>query len=342
MSRENRIEKIKEIENKHGTRVITYITGDRRGFETRIHPEVQNIFYEHLAVIGNQKKIDLYLYTTGGVIMAAWGLVNLIREFCDELAVIIPFKALSTGTLIALGADEIIMGKLGQLGPVDPSITTPYNPSAPGMPGQVLPVSVEEVSGYFELAKDKGITNLRKESELSTIFKQLSDKVHPLALGNVYRAKEQIKVLSKKLLSFHMDGTKESKKIDNIIKLITRYLYSHDYVIGRREAKKEIGLKIRDPEEISTDFEKTIYDLFKIYQDSMELSNPFIPQIFMGNNETKIGVFKRAFIESSVRTDVFITEKEFKKVVRQRPDIPVPETHFLEKIIKEGWEIETS
>ncbi|MFN0181188.1 MAG: SDH family Clp fold serine proteinase [Gemmatimonadales bacterium] len=83
----------------------------------------------HLRAFGkNQPRIDLVLYTTGGDIMAAYRLVPLIREYCETFTVIVPFRCQSAGTLVALGADNIIMLPEGQLSPVDPSTNGPYNP----------------------------------------------------------------------------------------------------------------------------------------------------------------------------------------------------------------------
>src|SRR2546428_11136543 len=60
-------------------------------------------------------KIDVLLYSTGGHTLAAWGLANLVREYCNEVAVLIPHRALSAATLFTLSANEIIMSRLGQL-----------------------------------------------------------------------------------------------------------------------------------------------------------------------------------------------------------------------------------
>jgi ClpP class serine protease len=38
-----------------------------------------------------------------------WPLVTLLRQYCKRLAVLVPFRAHSAGTLISLGADEIVM-----------------------------------------------------------------------------------------------------------------------------------------------------------------------------------------------------------------------------------------
>ena len=73
------------IEEERNTKVIAYVTGDRVNLETQIWDEVPDIFIEHLDAIGNVNKISLLLYTRGGDTLAAWSIVNLIREFCNEL-----------------------------------------------------------------------------------------------------------------------------------------------------------------------------------------------------------------------------------------------------------------
>src|SRR5271166_4926682 len=152
MTADERREELKRLEQLRGNRVIAYLTGDRAGAQTQIGMDVFPYFYELLNQIGRVKHIDVLLYSTGGQTMAGWGLVNLIREYCKRFCVLIPFKAHSTATLMALGADEIVMGSMGQLSPVDPSITSPFNPVAPGPQGvpQVLPISVEDVISYMQ------------------------------------------------------------------------------------------------------------------------------------------------------------------------------------------------
>ena len=339
MAKERRLELISEIEKIRKSKVVCYLTGDRRGFETRIHPEVHTMLYDHLQKISHAETIDLYLYSTGGVTMAAWSIVNLIREFCNKMSVIIPFKAFSTATLISLGADEIIMGKLGQIGPVDPTVTMPFNPPAPSnRPGEVLPISVEEVSSFIDFAKDEKYIGIKSESALVDVLKQLTEKVHPLALGSVYRAIEQIRMLASKLLGFHMSPDEEEKEIEKIIGALTKRLYSHDYIISRKEAKNEIKLNVKDVENVDKDFEKLVYDLFKEYEQEMCLTNPFSPEILLGTQNECRETFFRAFIESQSRTDTYITEKEFKRIQQTSPTVSVPQVVIQERIIKEGWE----
>ena len=69
--------------------------------------------------------------------------------YCDELIVVIPHKAHSAGTIISLGANEIIMTKQATLSPIDPSLNTSLNPKINEV--ATYPVSVEAVNGYIEL-----------------------------------------------------------------------------------------------------------------------------------------------------------------------------------------------
>jgi len=334
MSREARLQIIEEIERTRGSRVICYLTGDRRGFETRIGADIFSFFYEHLSKMGSFETLDLLLYSTGGVTMAGFGLVRLIREFCKKFNVLIPFKAHSCATLIALGANEIIMGKLGQLSPVDPSVTSPYNPTMPGQGQQraLLPVSVEDVLGYFDLARKEA--GLRDTDALPAVFQQLSSNVHPLALGSVYRAREQIGLLARTLLTFHMRGKAQAKKVDKIISILTKERHSHDYMISRQEAKNVIGLKVTEP---PATLEKKIWELYSDYAFAMALHVPYSNDTFLGSQPQLVGTFDRAFIESREGTHIFRSRKEVKRATITQPGIPLPVEGFQERLLDEGW-----
>ena len=141
-----------KIEKDHNSKVIAYVTGDRPGLEKGIDVEVADVFLEHLDCIRKVNKISLILYTCGGDPLAAWNVINLFREFCNELEIIVPNKCRSAGTLMTLGASKIIMTKQATLGPIDPSIRRQMSPIIPGSnPPQLLPISVESVKGYFSL-----------------------------------------------------------------------------------------------------------------------------------------------------------------------------------------------
>jgi len=54
------------IERARDSKVIAYVTGDRRNMETKIHSEVIDMFSDHLDALFPTTRITLLLYTCGG------------------------------------------------------------------------------------------------------------------------------------------------------------------------------------------------------------------------------------------------------------------------------------
>lgn len=338
MARPERLGLIQRIEAaRKGNKLVCYVTGDRRNHETRIATDIFPFLYEHLLAFGHIEAIDLFLYTAGGDSIAGWGLVNLLREFCNRLSVFVPFRALSCGTLIALGADEIAMGRGGQLSPLDPSVSSPYNPPAPGQQPagrlSLLPVSVEDMMAYLRLARDE--SKLQGEEAMANVMNILSNKVHPLALGAAYRAREQGATLASRLMEQH---EKDKDKIDRVVDYLTKTLPSHNYLIGKREAQKIIGLPIVD---MPPDLESLVWALYRDYEEWFELRTPYNPETVLGVNPTATESFPRAVLESvkegGLRSHVFTTTKELRRVQATQPGIPVPVSGVQERIIAESW-----
>lgn len=70
--------------------------------------------------------IDLILNSPGGQPEAAEKVIMTLRHFFnDDFRVIVPETAKSAATIVALGADEIVMGYCSELGPIDPQMFVP-------------------------------------------------------------------------------------------------------------------------------------------------------------------------------------------------------------------------
>lgn len=305
--RADRLNNYAELERLRNSKLLIYITGDRQGAETNIGGDVLPLFTNHLDTIGDVDKISLFIYSNGGVTLAAWSLVNLIRSFCKDFEVIIPFRCQSAATLMSLGADRIVMTKQATLGPIDPSTNGLMNPQI-NLNGQMVrvPVSVEHVNSYLDMAKnDLGITN---ETLLKDIYLKLADSIHPLSLGDVYKAKSQIKMLAEKLLKYHII---EKKNIPKVISFLCSESGSHDYTIYRREAKDELGLNIESPND---DLYKVIKDVYMDIEREMQLRSPFTPHIVLANKQSEHYSLRRALIESREGgCDVFLSEGTLSK-----------------------------
>ena len=338
----DRLENYKWLEDNRESNILVYFTGDRPGMETQIATDVLEYFSDHLDRIGKVEKISLILYTRGGDTMAAWSLVNLIRQFCNEFEVIIPSKARSSGTIIGLGADNIIMTKQATLGPIDPSLNSPLNPQNPQIPNNPaarIPVSVESIQGFFELAKQELV--LKSEAHLKDVLLNLSEKVHPLVLGNVYRSRTQIQMVARKLLKKQLGGD-ENKKIDMIISFLCSDSGSHDYAIYRNEAKNELGLSIQKPND--EQYAK-IKEIFEDIRDELKLLQPFNAEMELGANNNIDYTCRRVLLESiEGGTHVYVTNGKLTKTIQsipKHPTLPSIQRTTIENQIKfEGWKYE--
>jgi hypothetical protein len=297
---QSRKEFIHQIEKKRNTRVICYIGGDRQNVSTRIAPDIIPVFYEHLKRIDKCKPIDLVLYTKGGDVLTALRLVELIYEFTNQFSVIVPYKAYSSGTLICLGANEIVMTKMAELTPIDPSVTSMFNPKEDNNAPGKLPISVEDVYSFINLAED--LANIQQEEHLLKIFHNLVEHVHPLALGSVQRTYALIRSVARKLLLFHLDPSEE-KRISEIINYLTKNLFSHSFMISRREAKENLQLAVKYADDA---LEELIWKLYESYQIGLQLDKPFIPEMNCDAN----GQFSvcSGIIETLDRTDGYVFE----------------------------------
>jgi len=80
-------------------------------------------FVNMLKSIGVTSNLDLVIVCPGGDGTAAETMLDLCRKYCrDTLRVVVPLYAKSAATLLALGADEIVMGETSELGPIDAQV----------------------------------------------------------------------------------------------------------------------------------------------------------------------------------------------------------------------------
>lgn len=338
-----RKELIQRIEGERGSRVITYLTSDRQGpFNGRIAMDVIPLVSKQLQAVGKVKNIDLFLYSTGGDTMVPWRLVSMVREYCEKFSVLVPYKSHSAATMIALGADEIVMSNLSELSPIDPSTANVFNPLDSTNPQNRIPISVEDVMAYFDLAKNK--FGIKGDEELSRIFTKFVDanpQIHPLALGNVNRIHNLIRILAKRLLKSRATQLKEDE-IDQIVDYFTEKLYSHQYLIGRKEAGEDLGIK--SVVNADNTLSEAMTNLYEEYNKELEFGKMWSPENELGLNAAfNKKDYKIAFIESSHLSNYFEISAEYRKqqvnVVQQTPQGPiqVPQEQVGFRIINQGW-----
>ncbi|MGE0213602.1 MAG: ATP-dependent Clp protease proteolytic subunit [Parvibaculaceae bacterium] len=123
-----RAQAIRAIEKAHGTRVITMIHRQERrslfGFAVARHIDLEDAQTIIAAIKETPATvpIDLVLHTPGGLVLAAMQIARAVEAHPAKVTVYVPVYAMSGGTLIALAADEIVLGEFSVLGPIDPQI----------------------------------------------------------------------------------------------------------------------------------------------------------------------------------------------------------------------------
>lgn len=176
----------------------------------------------------NEKAILLIMNSKGGRVEPAYLISKTCKENNSGFNVVIPRRAKSAATLIALGANEIHMGSMSELGPIDPQFG--------GLPALGLTSSLESLA--------KVVTKYPKSSEMLASF--LAQKLDLRVLGYFERVSESTMQYASRLLT----GKKLPKDIDEIAKNFVYEYKDHSFVVDKEEATKFLGdvIKVNTPE----------------------------------------------------------------------------------------------
>jgi len=227
---------IQGVEKLRNSKVITYYLPDTAQISNDVVPS----FYQHLRGLGKQERLDLWIHSRGGTTEVPWRIVQIIRAYCDNFGVLVPEVAHSAATHLALGANEIVMGAFSMLSPVDPTQQHPLSPQGPNQ--QPVPISVQDLKHAVDFIKrEAGEEGLQGEA-YSQVIAALMEKVHPLAIGAVEQSYALSKLITKRMLSTHMNEESEGPEIDRIADALCDDYMSHQFPIGLLELKR-LGLK---------------------------------------------------------------------------------------------------
>jgi ATP-dependent protease ClpP protease subunit len=273
---------IKEIETLRNSRIITYVTSNRENIESDIESSDIINFRKHLDDICREcNTLDLFLFSYGGEIEAAWEIVNLMREYNFDFSVIVPYHARSAATMIALGAKEIVMGKMGALGPIDPTIRI----KGGELGGMEL--SASDIDSFEDFLREE--YQVKKPEDKMRAFKILGENISPLLIGKAYRNYIETKKDAEKLLRRHI---KDPKKVKKIVQCFIKDIRTHNHSISRQEARKA-GLNIGYA---SNKLEKPMWELYQAYAEAMEMETPYIDEPPKNKTTSKV-IF--TYIEST-------------------------------------------
>ncbi|MFA4941136.1 MAG: hypothetical protein WC582_00870 [Patescibacteria group bacterium] len=262
-----RIELYKQIEINRGNPLIVYVTSQRQGALASMAGDVINELIDQVRAIEitPETSVDLLIESFGGDPLVSWRIISLLRSLFQKVNVIVPHSAFSAATLLALGADEIVMGSYGSLGPIDPQITTKRKD------GTTQEFGYEDVVSFLSFVREEG--GITEQQYIKGAFEKLCEVVEPPVLGFAKRSSSLSISIGEKMLQMHMTDPEEKTQAHTIAMKLNKSFFSHGHALGRKEAE-EIGLNVIAP---NADLEKLIWDVHTDFELELQTRTPFDP-----------------------------------------------------------------
>ena len=200
-----------------------------------------------------EKDILLLLLSTGGSIEPAYQISKLCKlNSKNKFVVAVPRQAKSAATLLAIGADEIHMGPLGQLGPIDPQLG--------GLPALGVTQALERIAALSE----------RFPGSSDMFARYLQEALTVEQIGYCERISESAAQYAERLLSTNASLPSSADKVAH--ELVHEYKH-HGFVIDLDEARQHLGKDWinTDTEEVS--LAEEIYSLLEEVNLFLEFIN---------------------------------------------------------------------
>ena len=208
-----------------------------------------------------KENLLLILVTSGGDSHSAYKIARYLQESYDHITVFISGFCKSAGTLIAIGAHELVFSRHGELGPLDVQMAK-QDEIWVSQSGLIINTALDAVQDkafiafekfFLEMKSSSRTITTRTASDISTklvtgLFSKLYESIDPFHIGEAARA---IAIATRYGTNLS-EKSKNIKEEDNLLKLITDYP-DHGFVIDREEAK-ELFSNVRNPNEHEQNF----------------------------------------------------------------------------------------
>jgi ATP-dependent protease ClpP protease subunit len=293
---QTRLKLYEQFENFRKKPLVVYVTSVRTNLPAQMSGDAIPPIIEQINMIpSEQKDIDFLIISNGGEPIAAQRIISILRERFDHISVILPYVAYSAATVLALGADDIVMHPYSNLGPVDPQMSI-IRPNDKGQQSQ-FHFSSEDVKNYIEFIRsDVGITD---QAQLISAFSILATEVGAIPIGSTKRSQQLLLSLSEKMLETHMGS--DNSKAASIAKALNTSYYHHGYPVGRQEAKK-LGLDITLPDK---EIETLMWSIWTDFCDEMKCNQIFDPVVeIMSDSEARKRLSSYSIVSLPANTPV--------------------------------------
>lgn len=196
---------------------------------------------------GEDKNILLIVHSPGGRIEPAYLISKTLKRIAGKKFVVaVPRRAKSAATLLALGADEIHMGMISQLGPIDPQVS--------GLPVLALGNALNHIANI--------VGKVPRSSDMWA--KYLIDQVPIRRLGHYERVSESAAQYAERLL--HGKQLPGGKTAAQVAQHLVQHYKDHSFVIDTEEAIELLGDDLVKEQTAEYTLADEIYDLLEIVE----------------------------------------------------------------------------
>lgn len=268
---EKRIAVYKAIEKYRKRPLIVYATSTRSNVRAHLAADAVREFVDQVQAIKQGEAVDVLLHSYGGDSLAAWRIMSMLRERFDKVGVLVPYAAFSAATVLALGADQIVMHPFAALGPIDPQIEA-------RTPKGEVHFAYEDVGAFLRFIKEQ--VGLTEQTFLTPVLEKLFAAAEPLMIGAAQRASDLASEIGERMLRMHMTQEADMARCKDIARNLNKSFFSHGDAVSRDRAKI-LGLPIAPADE---KLEALLWDAYLGLEDLMELNSTFNPlAIFMSD-----------------------------------------------------------
>lgn len=194
-----------------------------------------------------RRNVFLILITEGGLADSAFRMMRALHSVYSKVTVIVPGWCKSAGTLMCIGAHELQMGVMGELGPLDVQIVK-ADEMDEQKSGVVIEAAFEKLrhesfKHFIGIVRDMAASEYRVTlktafdiaSRMTTgIVQPIFDKLDPVTIGEDYRS-NRLALAYAERLNHHTQILKRTNDFDALEALLSGYP-SHGFVIDIKEA----------------------------------------------------------------------------------------------------------
>jgi hypothetical protein len=177
----------------------------------------------------NVERAYLLVNSPGGGMVSSYKIARAIRIALKEVTTFVPHVAASGGTLLALAADEIVMGPMSHLTPLDP---------------QIIYKGTRISAGTSIRSFSRAVQWFEKQTPDEAPYPQraMTDKLDPYLMEEWNGSMDAMVDYVTELLSL----SNHRKAHEVAWRLVWDYP-THGFVINAQRARDDIGLNITDP-----------------------------------------------------------------------------------------------